>query len=139
MTDPERTIAGLVHELNEAWIDGRYDDIAKFYDPAVVVRAPEEDEPVVGVDAIVASYRGFMSEVELEGFEARELSVDLLGDTAVARLLFTVRYSVEGELLEEHGVDLMVWQRRDDRWRITWRTQFTEIEDEELNEDDDLE
>jgi len=130
-------IPELVRELTEAWIDERFEVLVELHEPDVVLRVEGEAEPLVGPEPIVASYRRFLAEVELDGFEVLAASVDALDDeTAAVRLDYAIRYEVSGQLLEERGVDVMVWRRHPGGWRIAWRTQVATGDPDEVDDDE---
>lgn len=145
MSADHEEIPELVRELTEAWIDERFDELARYHEPDVTLRLEGETEPLVGSDPIAESYRRFLAEVELDGFEVISASVDPLDDhVAIVRLDYAIRYVISDEGFEERGVDVMVWRRHPDGWRIAWRTQVATgdpddlaVEDEPVADEDD--
>jgi uncharacterized protein (TIGR02246 family) len=108
---------------NRAWLEGRPRDAGELFHPDAVAVFSGANQRLQGRDAIVQSYADYCANVKTHAFEEREHTVDVFGDTAVVRYRFFVRYEAQGAVHDEVGQEVLVFVRRDDRWRVVWRTQ----------------
>ena len=68
-------IKQFIRDLNQAWLDGRYDDFYDYYDPAVVMLPTGAGMPVVGIKPMVESYRKFGSSGTIHKFDITEITL----------------------------------------------------------------
>jgi ketosteroid isomerase-like protein len=115
-------IRDRVLSLNAAWREGRFDDLRNFFHPDAVIAAPGFATRVTGRDAVIASYREFVAAATIEALDVAEPAIDVWGDTAVATVSFSIVYSMNGKRYDEHGHDVLVFQRAGGEWLIVWRT-----------------
>lgn len=120
--DPEMTVEETVAALTRAWLDGRYEDLAGYFDPDVVLMPPGFTARVVGREACVQSYRDFGAAATIHEFTPAPPQVDVWGDTAVAVCPFSIVYEMQGATYDERGVDLLVLAREAGAWRVVFRT-----------------
>ncbi|QDU69046.1 YybH family protein [Engelhardtia mirabilis] len=126
--DAEHTLLQRLRAANEAWTQGRPEEVAEFFHPSVVMAAPDGRVLVRGRVEMVQSFVDYAEGARTVRFEEFEHRVQVSGDTAVVSYLFEVEYVV----LEEPGVnhvergrELLVFARggeRDD-WTVIWREQ----------------
>lgn len=126
MTAPRDEIAGLVREMNAAWLEGSIDELGRFFAQDAVMAPPGGAERIVGVEAVVDSFRQYAQQAVTHRFEELDLHVDVVGPTAVAIVRFAVRYEFGGSTYDEKGRDLFVLADSEVGWRIVWRTQQTD-------------
>ena len=116
----------FVRDLNNAWIEGRCDDLVPLFHDQVVMVPPGTGQRIVGRDAMVDSYRQFLAAAKVHEFRTLDLRADVFGGTAVAALRFEIRYEMQGRVYQERGTDFMVLHRDDSAWQVVWRTQVAE-------------
>jgi hypothetical protein len=61
----------------------------------------------------------------LKSYELGEPNVSFFDTSAVATYSFDMRYKLAHETYHETGRDIMVLARRDNQWKIVWRTLVT--------------
>ena len=115
-------IKAAVKHLNEAWRAGRFEELEHYFHPDVVVAHPRFTKRMIGREALLASYKDFVSHATIDSFEPAEPQVDITGETAVSVCPWRIQYHFEGNRFDESGWDLMVWNLRAGRWIIVWRT-----------------
>ena len=54
-------IRQVLGELNRAWLERRFEDLSKFFDPDIVMKGPGLKEMARGRTALVQSYVDFMT------------------------------------------------------------------------------
>lgn len=118
----EAEIAARVRAINDCWSEGRYDDLLRYFHEEMVLVMPGFEERVEGVEPIIASYRDFGEQATIHAFEPSEPRVDVIGQSAITATPFTIDYDFDGSRYHETGVDLLVFVRADDGWRVRWRT-----------------
>ena len=119
-----RKIEDFVRELNEAWTRGEYGVLYDYFDKDVVMEVPGNPEPIVGVDALVKSYRDFGDSGVLNRFEVTEIQIFSYRSVAVCHLDFAVDYQIDGAEYSEKGRDIYVINASEQgEYSIVWRTQ----------------
>jgi ketosteroid isomerase-like protein len=119
----ERELAGLVHEINEAWLGGDLGWLRRHFHPEIVMVAPGFKERVQGADACVRSFEDFLTTAEVRDFRESELVAEAFGPAAVASFRFEIVYALDGRDYRESGRDIWVFARDPDGWKAVWRTQ----------------
>ena len=115
-------LKAAVARMNQSWLAGRFDELKDFFHPDVVLVHPKFSQRTVGRDSLVASYVDFSKQATIESFEADEAQADVTGDIAVTVCPWRMKYTFENSSFDESGWDLLVWNRRDGRWVVVWRT-----------------
>jgi ketosteroid isomerase-like protein len=121
----QQAIQDAVREINEHWRARRYDRIGALLAEEVVIAPPGFGRRVQGRSAYVQSYRDFDEAVTIAEFSAGDPAVDIVGDTAVAVCPFQIVYESGGTTHREQGHDILVFERRGEKWLVVWRTMQT--------------
>lgn len=119
--DERDAVAGALRRINDAWISSNPRDMRDFLDPDVVFVQPGFAARTEGRDAAIRGYMEFVASAVVHAYAESELTVDLLGHTAVASYRFEIAYETEGKRVVESGRDLFVFDRSGTRWRAVWR------------------
>lgn len=119
---PKDEIADLVHRINGAWTEGRFDELNEYFSPDMVLAMPGGMKRIIGREEIIASYREFSENATIHDFEAEAPVVDVFDGTAIATTGFRIGYEYEGKASTEGGTDLLVFEKGADGWRVVWRT-----------------
>ncbi len=117
-------IEQFIRDLNQAWLDGRYDDLYDYYDPAVVMLPPGSDTPVVGIGPLVESYRQFGSSATLHKFDITEITLYSWNNLTMCHLKFEVDYEIESGRFREEGLDIYAINSSGIKPKVVWRTQL---------------
>jgi ketosteroid isomerase-like protein len=115
-------IRRLIRNINEAWTQGRPEQLSEFFHEDMVIAGPNFQDAGRGREACVASFQNFVGFARILGFEESEFRFEIWGDTALASYRFTIDYSVEGEALSDTGYDVYLFVQEEGRWRAVWRT-----------------
>jgi ketosteroid isomerase-like protein len=113
----------FVQSLDRCWMQGRFDDLKAFLADDVVFVAPGGKPRMEGIAHAIESYRQFTSQAQVKRFETSDHSVTQRGDTAVVEYAWQMTW-VSGTEHTESGRDVLVLARRNDNWRVVWRTQI---------------
>lgn len=114
--------AAVVHAVNDAWLEGRAEEMRPHLAHDVVFVQPGFEARVVGPDDVIASYQEFAALATLHGYNETEATVEDFGETAVVSYFFTIAYEMDGRQHRESGHDLFVLTRREGAWKVAWRT-----------------
>jgi hypothetical protein len=120
MVDLER----FIHDLNSAWLEGRYDDLRRYFHPNVVMLPPGGADLIVGIDPMLESYRRFGSLGTVHSFEILNVGVYPFEKLAVCQMSFTIDYEIEAERFKETGLEVYALDTSGEEPRIVWRTQM---------------
>ena len=121
MTDAE--FISLVQSLDRCWVEGRLDDLKAFLAEDVVFVAPGGKPRIEGIAHAIESYRQFTSQAQVQRFETSDHSVTQRGATAIVEYAWQMS-SVAGAEHTDSGRDVLVLARRNENWRVVWRTQI---------------
>jgi len=121
----------LLQRINRSWLDGRPQEMKPLLHPEIVMVFPGFRGRSHGADALIAGFSDFCTNATLEEYEESDLSVDLVGGSAVASDVFEMVYEREGRRYATSGRDLWVFIREGDEWRATWRM-MSDAEEREL-------
>lgn len=124
VVDAREEIRGLVRSINDAWRDGRFDELSGYLHDGMVMVFPGFSGRCGGKAACIDSYRAFARQADVRTYDEDEVAVDLWGDrTAVATYRFRIEYDLGGRTHRDEGRDVLVFSRDEDGgWRAVWRT-----------------
>jgi len=120
--DPTREIQDIVREINEAWLERRAADLARFLHDEIVIAPPGFQNHVRGRQAAVDSYEQFAAAATVHAADFDEPEVRMWGDTAVATYRFALDYALGGARTQDTGWDVLVLRRAAGTWQVVWRT-----------------
>ena len=123
--DDKEEIKSIIKDVNDATLGSKETDLGQFFHDGVKFVAPDFNSALEGKEAALNSYREFRENAELKGYELGEPDVSIFDTTAVATYSFDMRYKLAEETYHETGRDIVVLARRDDEWKIVWRTLVT--------------
>ncbi len=145
-------IAQFLENLNAAWLTRDYAALERFYHTNVVLLPPDAGAPLVGRDAVIATYRDFHSVCTVERFSVTEVSSwrfdadnQALATSALATTIVHMRFEIDyrfttsdaasdptaksaaAPVQAEQGMDVYTLQHSttDESLVIVWRAQFT--------------
>ena len=145
MTQPTPTreqteIRDVLSRINGAWSRLRGSAMTAALNDCfadeIVLRGPGFVFLGKGRDSAVQSYHDFVNQAEVKSVQLDEPQVDVAGDTATAQYKWTMTYVLNGQEYTEHGHDVFVFARRNQRWLAVWRAllpEQAEISSEEVN------
>jgi uncharacterized protein (TIGR02246 family) len=114
--------ATSMRKINQAWLDGRLNDLAPLVHPEIVMVFPGFSGRVQGRDAFLAGFEDFCQSAIVHQFREDDRQVDVVGDTAVVSFRYEMIYERAGERYRATGRDLWVFECRDGVWLAIWRT-----------------
>lgn len=117
-------IIELVAAINACWVEGRFDDLHRYFHDGMTLAMPGFEQHVQGAEGIVGSYRDFGAKSHVHEFEPGEPHVEVLESAGVAMATtpFAIDYDFEGTRYRETGTDVLAFVNVDGRWRVWWRT-----------------
>lgn len=113
----------FVRALNQTWVERRYDDLAAFFDDDVVLLMAGTGTTVVGVAAMVDSYRQFGAIGTVHNFEIESVELHPSGPVVIAHLRFEIDYSIASGRYRERGLEVYAVDVSGDAPRVAWRHQ----------------
>jgi uncharacterized protein (TIGR02246 family) len=121
-TSAADAVAAALRRINQAWLGGRPDEIARLIHPEMVMVYPGFSGRGQGRAAIVAGFVDFCSNARVHSYREGDAQVDVAGDTAVVNYTFEMVYERSGERYQATGRDLWVFTRHGGEWLGAWRT-----------------
>jgi ketosteroid isomerase-like protein len=126
----QTAIRDLLSRLNDAWTKQRGEAMAaalnECFAEDVVMRGPSFAFLGKGRDFMVQSYHDFVSQAEVKSLSLDEPEIDATGETAIAQYNWTITYVLGRQEYTEHGRDVFVFARRDNKWLAVWRAMLVE-------------
>lgn len=118
----EEDIRRIIGYINEAWTEGRTEDLARFFHKDIVFVQPGFTQRLEGIEACIGSYREFLAVATVHNYRESGWDVDVWGDTAVAGYHFEISYDMDGRRHDESGHDVFVFSHKEGIWLAVWRT-----------------
>lgn len=136
----------FLQNLNDAWLTRDYAALKRFYDDDVVLLPPDAGEPLLGRDAMLATYEDFHSACEVVAFTVTDQSSWAFRPaasavTTVVHMRFAIDYRFsqapprdaekdnnrDPQFQSEQGMDVytLVQTTPESAPKIVWRAQFT--------------
>ena len=113
---------GAMRRLNQAWLEGRVDDMASLVHPDVVSVFSGFEKSQEGRDGLLAGFRDFVQNANIDGLQEQDLRADVVGDTAVVTYRFDMFYEIPSGRYRSTGRDFWVFQQQGEAWLAVWRT-----------------
>ena len=113
--------ATAMRQINQAWIDGRVEDLAPLVHPEIVMVFPNFAGRIQGREDFLAGFRDFCRNASVQEFREHDQRVDVAGDTAVVTFRYDMVYERSGERYSATGRDLWVFQKQGKSWIAIWR------------------
>ncbi len=117
-------LISFTDRMDRCWMDGRVTDLEAFLAKDVVFVAPGGKHRSEGLSPAIESYRQFLSHARVKRFETSDHIVTLRGDTAVIEYRWQMDWTAGGVDHSETGREVLVLSRREEGWRVVWRTQI---------------
>jgi len=121
--------AAAMHQINQAWLNGRVDDLAPLVHPEIVMVLPDFAAKVQGRERFLAGFRDFCQNAAIQDFREQDQQVDVIGDTAVIMFRYEMVYVRSGQRYRANGRDLWVFERQKGAWIAIWRAMLEMKED----------
>jgi len=114
--------ATAMRRINQAWLDGKVDDLATVVHPEIVMVFPGFSGTAQGREGLLAGFRDFCQNATIYEFREHDQQVDVAGDTAVVTFRYEMVYERSGKRNRSMGRDLWVFQKDGGAWVAVWRT-----------------
>jgi ketosteroid isomerase-like protein len=123
--DERDAVVALVHRLDDAWLSGDADAMADDLHESVVVLLPGAEARLEGRAAVIERHHALAA--DLTAWTEDDLTVDVIGASAVVRYRFDLGRAVEGATSRETGRHVWVLTHDGDRWWVAWRMTLGEV------------
>jgi hypothetical protein len=111
----------VVSEINQAWLNGRVDDLNQIFHEDMIIIGPDFQELSRGRASCVKSYRDFLAQAKVIDYRESESIVDDWVTVAVATSPWEMTYELGGQRYRESGHDTFVFKKEDGQWQAVWR------------------
>ena len=113
--------AGAMRQINQAWLNGRIDDLSAMVHPDIVMVLPGFAGTVQGRETLLAGFRDFCENASIHEFYEHDQQVSVVGEVAVVTFRYEMVYERAGEKSRSTGRDLWVLQAHAGNWIAVWR------------------
>ncbi len=110
--------------MDRCWIEHRFDDLAGYLDPKVVMVAPGGEHRLSDLASAIENYRAFMAQSDVQRFHTSSYTVTERGDTTVIEYAWDMAWTTNGAIFDAKGREVLVLARREAGWRVIWRMQI---------------
>ena len=121
--------AAVMRLINQAWIDGRVEDLAPLVHSEIVMVFPDFAGKIQGREEFLAGFHDFCATAAIQAYQEHDQQVDVAGDKAVITFRYEMVYERSGERYRANGRDLWVFQNQDGAWIAVWRAMLEMKED----------
>ena len=118
-------IEQLIRDMNAAWLAQNHDALYPYFHKDVVMVPPGGDIPIVGVEAMVQSYRDFNAMGTIHDFKILEVNVYHYSGVCMCHMRFEVDYEIEAGRFSEKGQEIYAIENAQQEPKIVWRTQIS--------------
>ena len=120
MTDRDH-IQLLVKKINEAWVQGRPNDLNQYFHPDMVIVGPNLQPFCTGIEACVRSYQKLVTQARIQEYRESSAIVEVWASTAVATYFWEIAYSMFDKTARKTGHDLFVFHCDANSWKAVYR------------------
>ena len=121
--------AAAIRQINQAWLDGRVEDLAPMVRSEIVIVFPDFAGKIQGREEFLAGFHDFCGNTTIQEYHEHDQQVDVCGETAVINFRYEMFYQRSGERYRSTGRDLWVFQMQDEGWIVVWRAMLEMKED----------
>jgi ketosteroid isomerase-like protein len=114
--------AAVMHRINQAWLDGRVEDLALIVHPDIAMALRGFAGRIQGREDFLAGFRDFCQSAKVHKFHQHDQQIDVAGDVAVVTFRYEMVYERSGERFSSSGRDFWVFQNQGTEWIAVWRT-----------------
>lgn len=116
-TDPsQREIWATVRALNDAWTQGRPDELQRYFHRQMVAIAASERLRRVGAQACIAGWTAFAEAARISDWREIEPLIQVYGEAAVVSYYFEMSCTIAGQEARFSGRDMFFLVRENGRW-----------------------
>jgi hypothetical protein len=115
-------VASTMREINQAWVEGRVDDLGRMVHPEIVMSLPGFAGRILGSADFLQGFREFCDSATILRFEESDQQIDRISRTAVVAFCYDMLYERSGQRYRATGRDVWVFEETDGRWLAVWRT-----------------
>jgi len=119
--DARDEVAAIVHRINDAWLEGRFDDMAADLGEGVVFVQAGFAARVEGRKRAVDSLRELVGSAAVAEYSESDLAIDAWGDAAVATYRYKIGWEPAAKRPDHVGRDLFVLRRAGGSWIAVYR------------------
>jgi len=123
------TAAAAMRQINQAWLNGRVEDLAPMVHPEIVTVFPDFAGKIQGRENFLAGFHDFCENATIEEFQESDQQADVAGHTAVITFRYEMVYARSGERYRASGRDLWVFEQQVEAWIAVWRAMLEMKED----------
>jgi hypothetical protein len=115
-------VADAMRAINQAWLQGRVDDMAPALHPGIVMVFPGFTGEMRGREPFLAGFRDFVQNATVHELRELDHRIDVVGDTAVFTVPYEMVYTRSGERYRASGRDFWIFRNQGGAWIAVWRT-----------------
>ena len=122
MSSPANEVLATLRQINDAWVEGRADDLRKLFHPDIVMQYPGFTGAAEGADALLEGFEDFIKWARIISFDTFDWHAHAAGNTGVAGFVYEMVYERDGQSYRASGRDLWAFTHEGERWLAVWRT-----------------
>src|SRR5436190_21056761 len=111
MADERERVAAAMRKINDAWLEGRVDDLAALVHPDIVMALPGFAGRAQGRERFLAGFRGFRQNAIVHDFRQDDEQADVVGETGVVSFRYEMLYERSGARYRATGRDVWVFEK----------------------------
>ena len=93
-----QAIQQFIDRFNVSWTQNKLDEMALLLHERCIFVAPDLKSEISGRPACLQTFQEYFEVARTHVFEIRNISIQLWGDTAIARLEYIVEYEIKNQL-----------------------------------------
>jgi hypothetical protein len=122
MDGDKHEIHQTLKAINDAWRNGRPEDMRAHLHPDIVMKMPGFSGEASGREAFIGGFREFAAKARVLAYSESDEQIDVVGRCAIITFKYEMIYETATSKNESSGRDFWVFEKRGKRWTALWRT-----------------
>ena len=132
LSNSQKEIIGLIKNINKAWLEGRIENLRKYFHKNIIMISPDFNSRMTGLEEIIKSYKDFYSNSKTYSFEESDFHIEVFDKTATADYLYHIIYEINNKRFEGTGREVWTFTNMINHWIAVQRFMANVI-DKEIN------
>jgi hypothetical protein len=131
LSNSQKEILNLIKNINKAWLEGRIEDLKKYFHNNIIMIFPDFNSRMTGLEEIIKSYKDFYASSKTYSFDESDFHIDVFDKTANADYAYHIVYEINNKKYDGTGREIWTFANIDNDWFAVWRF-MTNVVDKEI-------
>ena len=118
----KKELAFIVSQINISWLNNDLKRLNEFFHEKMIIADSNFNKLAKNKKECIASYESFIKQAKILNYKENELSINIIGNTAIVNYVFDITWEVNKNISSEKGRDVFVFEYSNNKWLAVWRT-----------------